>query len=299
MENQISFFKPGDYNEIKELLLAKDSKACDDCLLGLYVWKERYGFELQKVAGGNILYSKANGTFLFPFEQDETKAVSVIKALLESNDNLRMSRITEIQKEIIEENFPDIFEFDEDDGSNDYLYEAEALAELKGKKLSKKRNHVNAFLKFYDNWLVEPISRDNVNDCVEFARDWYMAKEEKTDGELSLAYEKQSLFNVLENMEQLEADGLLLRVEGSCVAFSVGQKISSHTFDVVFEKADEQVRGAYNIINREFVRYLRKKYNGLQFINRENDLGLMGLRKAKLSYMPCEILKKYNAVRKL
>ena len=182
-------------------------------------------------------------------------------------------------------------------GSFDYLYDVENLAELKGKKLSKKRNHINSFLTTCDNWKTEPLNQRNLEECWRFAEEWYWAKEESgsESGIGSLLAEKASLMNVFEHFEELEAEGLMLRVDGACRAFAIGQRISAHTFDVVFEKADEQIRGAYNMINREFVRYLRDKYKTLRYINRENDLDLPGLRKVKRSYMPAFLLEKYTA----
>lgn len=294
LENSISFFEKDDYEKVKRLLAEKDSKACEDCLLGLFVWKERYGLELLEKAGGYILHSKLDDSFLFPMPID--KSVNILKECLNTNKSVIIRRVTESQRKIIDDNFPEYFRFEEDEGSFDYLYDVEALAELRGKKLSKKRNHINSFLTSYDNWLVEPITSKNVEECIDFAKDWYIAKESKVEeGISSLQYERESMLRVLDKFSDLEADGILLRIEGKCLAFTVGQCISTHTYDVVFEKADEQIRGAYNIINREFVRHLRRKYPKLKYINRENDLNLPGLRKAKNSYMPCELLKKYNA----
>ena len=294
MENAISIFETGDYGKIQKLLYDKESKVCEDCSLGMYVWKDRYKLELIKIAGGYVFHSKADDSFMFPMPLE--KAVDVIKELFKERTKLEFHRVTKEQRELLEDNFPGCFDFVEDEGSYDYLYEVEALAELRGKKLSKKRNHINSFLKTYDNWRTEVITKENVQDCIEFAKDWYIAKDDKAEaGSDSLNYEKESLFKVLENFEYLNAEGILLRIEGKCLAFTVGQRISSYAYDVVFEKADEQIRGAYNIINREFVRYLRRKYPDLKYINRENDLNLPGLRKAKNSYMPCEIVTKYDA----
>jgi len=307
---------------IRNLLLLKDSDACEDCYLGMYVWSRRYGLELLSIGDGYIFKSSRDNSFLFPMPQK--KAKSVINELLNTSDKLEFHRITESQKQFIEENFPGKFEFEEDTGSFDYLYEAERLSDLKGKKLAKKRNHINAFLAEFDNWHVEIINENNIEGCVAFAKDWYENKitsineavslmaadngnsykkkeerdsgiEEDSLGLDSLNYEREALLRVFENFDKLGAEGILIRCADDIIAFTIGQKISGRTYDVVFEKASEHIRGSYNMINREFVRFLREKYPDLQYINRENDLNLPGLRKAKRSYMPCDMVKKYNA----
>lgn len=293
---------------IKLLLMQKDSNACEDCYLGLYVWRERYGLELVCIGDGYVFKSAKDNSYLFPMPAKN--AGSVINEILKLSDEVVFHRITEQQKEYIEENFPGTFEFKEDRGSFDYLYEVEKLSELKGKKLAKKRNHINAFLGAYDNWHTEEISDINIDACTQFAKQWYDYKiqsinetvkvaenSENSDdyGIDSLNYEREALLKVLDNYDELEADGILLKCDDNIIAFAIGQKISGHTYDVVFEKASEKVRGSYNMINREFVRFLREKYPELCYINRENDLDLHGLRKAKQSYMPCDMVKKYNA----
>lgn len=295
MNKEIYFFEPGDYEEIERLFWEKDSQACEDCLLGLYVWKNRYQLELLKMDSGYALHSKRDGSFLYPMPSNS--AVSVLKELIDQNKNLVLHRVTTQQKTEIEQNFPTLFSFEEDEGSFDYLYEVESLAELRGKKLSKKRNHINSFLTSNDNWKTEKLSAKNIEECRGFAEEWYWNREESEPeiGLESLQAEKESLWQIFDHYQQFQADGMILRVDGACCAFTIGQRVSEHTFDVVFEKADEQIRGAYNMINREFVRALRSQYPKLRFINRENDLNLPGLRKAKHSYMPAFLLEKYSA----
>lgn len=295
MNKEIYFFEPGDYDEIERLFLEKDSQACEDCLLGLYVWKDRYQLELLRMNSGCVLHSKLDGSYLYPMPS--AQAALVLKELLKQKEHIELHRVTRQQKKEIEQCFPALFSFEEDAGSFDYLYEVETLAELRGKKLSKKRNHINSFLTSNDNWRTEKLNAKNIEECRAFAEEWYWAREESEPemGLDSLQAEKEALMRIFEHYEQFQAEGLMLRVDGACRAFTIGQRISEHTFDVVFEKADEQIRGAYNMINREFVRMLRGCYPKLHYINRENDLDLPGLRKAKHSYMPAFLLEKYIA----
>ena len=114
-------------------------------------------------------------------------------------------------------------------------------------------------------------------------------------GDESLAYEKKALLQIVPQIEKIGADGIVLYVDGKVAAFTVGMRISETVYDTVFEKADDGIKGAYNIINREFARFLKNKYESLKFINREQDLNLPGLRQAKLSYMPCSLVEKFVA----
>lgn len=107
--------------------------------------------------------------------------------------------------------------------------------------------------------------------------------------------ERAAIGKALSSMDMLGLEGLLLRVDGQVVAMTLGSALTEQTFDIHFEKALDRYDGAYAVINREFARYLRQKYPNLKWLNREDDMGLEGLRKAKLSYQPALLLEKYWA----
>lgn len=292
--NSIYIFKQNDYKKTGEFLWQKNSMACEDCLLGMYVWKDRYDLKLFHTSDSSFIYSKAYDSFFVPVPHLTGDALEKMKSISEKPV---ISRITENAKEHITEHFGGDFEFSEDEGSFDYIYDIEALAYLKGKKLAKKRNHVNGFLNTYEDWHIEEISFKNLLKCRDFLKLWYADRieSETTEGIDSLLAEKKSLFNVLENYENVMADGIALFTGKNVRAISIGQRISENTYDVVFEKADDCIKGAYNMINREFARYIMDKYSEVKYINRENDLNIAGLRRAKMSYRPIMLLKKYIA----
>ncbi len=292
--NNIYIFKQGDYKKIGEFLWNKNSMACEDCLLGMYVWKDRYKLELYHTDDSSFIYSRANDIFFVPVPHLTETSLDKMKSISEKTV---IGRISEKEKDFISEHFNNCFEFEEDRGSFDYIYDIEALAYLKGKKLAKKRNHLNGFLNSYEDWHVEEISFKNLLKCRDFLKLWYADKieSETTEGIDSLLAEKRSLFNVLENYDWIMSEGLALFVGKKIIAITIGQRISEYTYDVVFEKADDCVKGAYNMINREFARYIMDKYSKIKYFNRENDLNIEGLRHAKLSYRPVELLKKYTA----
>ena len=170
----------------------------------------------------------------------------------------------------------------------DYIYKREALAYLSGKKYHSKRNHISAFSKKY-NWEYEPLNASNKEDFLSFSEKWYLDKTETLDE--GLVAEQKALREILNSDVGIEYKGALIRIEGKVVAVTMGSPINSKVLDIHFEKADADYLTAYALINREFA---LRELGGFEYINREDDLGIEGLRKAKLSYRPAIILEKYS-----
>lgn len=294
--NKLDFFSTGDFEKIKTHLWNMQGQGCENCLLGLYVWKNNYDFELLEFDNGAVLHSKKDDSFIFPYAKTEKEQIEIINVLKSKKKNLKIKRLTQNQKKLLEKTFQSKITFEEDRGSFDYIYDVQSLANLSGSKMSKKRNHINGFLNLYKNWHVEEITCENLSEIAAFAEKWYEKRigGDSEIGNSSLDEEKKALFTVLPLLEYFQAEGLLLKVDNQIVAFSIGQRISEEVYDVVFEKGSEEIRGSYNMINREFVRFVSRKYSDVKYINRENDLNLPGLRKAKLSYMPAFLLEKFT-----
>lgn len=162
----------------------------------------------------------------------------------------------------------------------EYIYLSDDLANLEGNKLKRKRNHVNAFLKTYP-YQVEKITQENLPEVMLFDEKWNQNREISAGSRLII--ENVALQECFQYYTELELEGILLRVENQIVAFSLGCPLNEDTYFVLFEKADRNYNGAYNMINREFVRHIAAGY---KYINRAEDCGDLGLRKAKLSYAP-------------
>ena len=175
----------------------------------------------------------------------------------------------------------------------DYLYTVEKLAELKGKKLHGKRNHIHRFEEQND-WRFEPMESRHFPACKELL-DMWMAScgEDEQDG---IFDEYEALQKAFLHYEELGLDGGVLYSGDTLIAFTIGEPICEHTFDVHFEKAMSLIQGSYPMINREFVRYIREKYPSIQWINREDDTGRLSLRKSKESYYPDRMVEKYTVV---
>ena len=171
----------------------------------------------------------------------------------------------------------------------DYVYLRSDLATLSGKKFQAKRNHINKFKKTY-NYEYTPITADRIRECLDLEAEW--CKVNNCDQHEGTGNERRALIYALHNFDALGLTGGILHVEGKIAAFTFGMPINQDTFGVHVEKADTRIDGAYAMINYEFANHIPEQYI---YINREEDLGIEGLRKAKLSYQPAIILEKYVA----
>ncbi len=188
---------------------------------------------------------------------------------------------------MIEEWYPGEYEIEYHRDEADYLYEYKTLSELKGKKLHGKRNHINRFEENCPDYLYEEIGDSNYTDCIELAKKW--EQDNNPGKEADKRYELGIIEKALINREVLGLVGGLIRVEGRVIAFTLGEPVNEKCFVVHFEKAYADIQGAYPMINREFV---RRQLKGYKYINREEDLGIPGLRHAKTSYQPVRLVDK-------
>ena len=177
----------------------------------------------------------------------------------------------------------------------DYIYSAEKLDTLSGKKLHGKRNHINRF-ESENDWTFSPLSHDDFSDCMTLLDEWNTLNPEGDDEDVGADDEYAAIRRAFEHYDALGLEGGILRVDGKPVAFTMGEPVCEHTFVVHFEKANADLNGAYPMINREFVRYIRGKYPKIQWINREDDMGHESLRQSKQSYHPDHMVEKYTVV---
>ena len=203
----------------------------------------------------------------------------------------RIYGVTESYKAMLEKNFPNKFSFYYDDGNNDYIYNVADLAELSGKKYHSKRNHITNFKKNNPDWSFEPINESNISECIELHSNW-IEKHDDNDPDYSLEFE--AVLRGFELYSQIGFEGGIIRINSKPIAYTYGERLNDKCFVTHFEKAPADVQGAYAIINQEFAKHLLSQ--GYEFVNREEDLGIEGLRKAKQSYKPAVWLKKEAAV---
>ncbi|HPX79427.1 MAG TPA: phosphatidylglycerol lysyltransferase domain-containing protein, partial [Bacteroidales bacterium] len=178
--------------------------------------------------------------------------------------------------------------------SFDYVYQASSLVTLKGKKLQPKRNHLNAFTKDFPDFKVVPITQDEIPACLKMNYQWCQMM--GCMYEVDLGQEACAVHKAFRGFRELGLEGLMLLADRQVIAYTLGELFNKNTWLVHVEKAFPQYRGAYQLINREFVRYALEKYPEIEYINREDDSGDEGLRQAKLSYHPAFFIEKYKAV---
>lgn len=185
---------------------------------------------------------------------------------------------------------PEITDFADDRDNWDYVYLREKLATLSGRKYHSKKNHVNAFKKEYPDYVYEAINETNKAECISFAEKWCEHRESEDP---SIKCEFCAIKEALNNMEALGIKGGLIRLNGKVEAFSFGEPLNKDTVVVHVEKANPDIRGLYAIINMEFA---AQAFPEAIYLNREEDMGKEGLRKAKESYNPEFMVKKYNTI---
>lgn len=191
---------------------------------------------------------------------------------------------------LLDREFPEAFEYREKREHFDYLYLRTDLANLQGKNYQPKRNHVNKFKKSYD-YRFTPMTVEMVTDCKKMYDRW--CEERRCGEDENLDDERQALIYGMDHFRPLHLTGGVLWVEGEVIAFTFGAPVNYDTFCIHAEKALSHYDGAYNVINKEFAAFLPESYI---YLNREEDLGLPGLRKAKQSYRPVKLLEKGIAV---
>lgn len=219
---------------------------------------------------------------------DLKKAVDVLTAYFKGlGKPFKMHLVSPAQFDKLEELYPGRFQIEYDRDSADYVYESERLISLAGKKLHGKRNHINRFKDNYPDWSYEKITDENVEECIAMAEEWRCQNDCMEKGE------KHNEFCVtlhaLRELKELELQGGLIRAGGRVVAFSIGEPCGEDMFVVHIEKAFAEIQGAYPMINQQFVEH---EAAGYKYINREEDTGAEGLRKAKLSYDPVFLMEK-------
>lgn len=196
--------------------------------------------------------------------------------------------ITEPIREVMDKALPGVFRYKPDPDMYDYVYLSEDLINLKGRKYQKKRNHINKFKNRYE-YQYEPIAQDNIEECLIAGMEWAAARSD----ELGIQEEKVAIVEALRNMDFLGIQGGALRINGKIQAFSLGEQLNPHMAVIHIEKANTDYDGSYAMINQQFA---QNCWGHLKYINREEDMGLAGLRKAKKSYHPIKMIVKYTGL---
>ncbi len=271
------------------------NRGCGYSFVNLYIWgRQRAAF----MDGWLTLFSQFDRRAVYPFPVGGGNVQSVLDAIIHDARTRGIpcciTGLTARDCETLEQLYPGKFRIYNDRDGWDYVYHIDDLADLKGRKFQRKRNHVNRFYDAHPDCRLEPISQANLEAVQDMANAWYVYRQEKDPaGDYHL--EQLALMRALADPEKLGLEGLVLLEGEKILAFSMASRLSGDTFDIHFEKARDDVDGAYTAINQAFAKYLREKHPEVRYLNREDDMGLEGLRKAKLSYQPAFLVEKYWA----
>ncbi|HHY81135.1 MAG TPA: DUF2156 domain-containing protein [Clostridiales bacterium] len=258
----------------------------------LFIWRLSYNFQYAIIHDHLCILGKYRNLYPCAFTPLSIGAPDYEKVLPILADKLRqegyplvLKAVTQDKKEEIEASLPGKIIFREDRNNHDYVYLSKDLIELKGNKFRQKRNHINKFLKSYE-YQYEEMNDSNLDECINTELKWVS----KHNGDISVMEEKRAIWEAFTNFHALKVTGGVIRINGSVQAFTLGELLNPDMAVIHIEKANTEYSGSFNMINHLFV---KNAWSDVTYINREEDMGLPGLRKAKQSYNPVKMVKKY------
>jgi len=268
-----------------------DRMGCEYTFACNFIWQDVFNSSFDIINGAYVAKTIRENENVYNFPIGDEKAViSAIEYILELEKEKTVFRgILQSHIDFINENFPGKFSFSSNRNESDYVYLSENLISLSGKKYQAKRNLINRFCD-NSNWVYEDISRENIDECISLNLKW--SDERNASSNIEIRKELGAANTALSHFYELGLIGGLIRLDGKVIAYSIGEKLTDDMFVIHFEKADDSVKGAYQIINNEFA---KRNCKGFKYINREEDNGEEGLRKAKLSYKPEMLIEKFEA----
>ena len=274
---------------------AENTRSADYNFGSIYMWDNTYRQKLSHAGGRLITKLRYEEQPFFAFPVGSGSVRPAISAMEETAARkgcpLAIRGVTQEQRELLEREYPDRFRFTEDRDYFDYVYSAEKLATMAGKKLHGKRNHCNRF-EMSHSWDFVPLTAELVPCCMEMLGQWQSEFEMPPEG---LEDEHSAIIRGFMRYRALGLEGGVLRADGKVMGFTVGERTSDDTYDIHFEKAYSSVNGAYPMVAREFARLLLRNHPEVKYLNREDDMGRPNLRAAKLDFFPDFLLKKYTA----
>lgn len=283
-----------DKDWINEILRGCHLMSCEYCFGNHFIWRNAYR---EKVARSGDFYTlmlhddegERGASFLYPAGQGDRKPMlRELLAYCEAEGlEFRLHSVPEEGIAELEALFPGRLAFANNRDYADYIYTVEDLTSLSGKKYHGKRNHLARFRE--NDWCFEPISDANFADCLQMNREW--CKINDCGHNEGLKEESCAVRKSFEYFWELDFFGGLLRVDGRVIAYTLAERLNADTVVVHMEKAFSDIQGAYVAINHEFIASMCQNYT---YVNREEDLGVEGLRHAKLSWRPSLLLPKYS-----
>lgn len=270
--------------------------SCEYSFTTLYIWKDACDIQYSMYKNSLIIKKKdfqGNYYFMQPLGYKEEDLKELIECLSQYQKENNMKYIFKDLEEDFAEKIKSFYKEEqeiyikEDRDNFDYLYEAEKLIKLSGKKLHRKKNHYNSFVRQYYYEVKEISGEKIINDVINASERWFR---ENNNNNRMLYYETAAIKELVKNMDLFNLKGIAVYVDNHVAAFSLGEKLNDKLAVIHIEKGDMNYKGVYSFINKTFIDMC---FNDVKIINREQDLGIEGLRKAKLSYYPIKLEKKF------
>jgi hypothetical protein len=284
-----------DKKAIDACLAYNTLKTCDLCFANLLAWQTKFKTEFSIIKGTLFIRYFENNANSFSLcniipvgkMNLHDSLTLIIEDAKDNNVNFVMKITSEMWNEI-NEAFPNTFQYQLDRDNDEYIYLSEKLIRLSGNKLQSKRNHINRFKKENPDWNYFPIlSKEDLDDCSVMLDKWDNLNIDKA--KRSLRYDYIATKIMIDNFHYLQLKGGAIKANGKIIAFTIGEQLTNNTFVIHVEKAFSDMNGAYTIINQQFAEH---EASDFLYINREEDMGLDNLRKAKMSYYPHILLQK-------
>lgn len=298
-ESRVLEFKQLTYTDIErigKILRMSTSRTNDYTIGGLYMWRQYFDYSFDII--GNTLFIKGvteddinNTAFMLPIGDMPLKdSIGLIQDYCRES-GIRTVTLSAVPEDRLKDlRHVGVSAVNELTDWADYIYDADTLVTLTGKKLSKKRNHVNRFMTDNPGCTLESIRPSNINEVKTFFKDLSLDPSKPAIAE----FEMMQVADVLSNFDRYPYEGALLRTpDHGIVAFSIGEIIGD-TLYVHIEKMNHTISGVGETINNLFARMMTRRYPMIRYINREEDAGDPGLRRAKESYHPLPLLRKFN-----
>lgn len=276
-----------------------DYEACEYCFSTLYMWQHVYktGYYIGDDFAVLVGEYEGDSFSILPLAKKD-KLPEVVDFVLnffeKHNKKIFLRGITDEVVDFLKEKYVGKFEYIEERDLFDYVYDADALRTLKGRKNQKKRNHINYFLKEYDGrYEYRLLGKKDFDACLKLLNDWEANKEESDDFDESMDDEYVGIKKIFDDYDVLSDRVKVfgVSIDGKLEAFSIGEYLNPNMALIHVEKANPDIRGLYPFINQQF---LVSEFPDVEFVNREEDMGIEGLRKAKLSYHPIRFVEKYS-----
>ncbi|MCD8096260.1 MAG: phosphatidylglycerol lysyltransferase domain-containing protein [Ruminococcus sp.] len=286
-----------DKDRINACLAVSDFQGCEYCFANNFAWRRLNNTLIDFYDDFYISCSFRGSQPIFTFpagvkldDSGRNKYFELFgllkKQAEEQGHRLIISSVTKENLEWIKSEYGEKIAVSGDASSFDYIYSSEDLASISGRRYHGKRNHIKRLKdKPYE---VRRIRPEDFDYCIAFAANSYNVKNKDS---FSSVVEQYAIHKFFSDYDSLELDGVILYSDDKFAGFAIGGQLNSDTFDVHIEKADANIQGAYPMLCNELAKIAADKF---KYINREEDLGLEGLKKSKLSYHPLYLLEKYT-----